>query len=66
MKREPVARRALGLILGVLDFLRTAVWSMFSNLDGPHWPLVVATLVFAPGRMINFGVAYVFMRGVLL
>ena len=44
MRREFVTGAALGLILGTIGFLRIAVWSMFSNIYGPHWMLVGATV----------------------
>jgi len=44
MRRELAAGTLLGVILGVIGFLRIAAWSMFSNIYGPHW-LLVATSV---------------------
>jgi magnesium transporter len=44
MRRELAAGTILGAILGVIGFLRIAVWSMFSNIYGPHWPLVAVTV----------------------
>ncbi|MBS0630775.1 MAG: magnesium transporter [Verrucomicrobia bacterium] len=44
MRRELAAGTMLGLILGVIGFLRIAAWSLFSNIYGPHW-LLVATSV---------------------
>src|SRR3954465_2194083 len=43
MRREILSGLALGVILGCIGFLRIAVWSMFSHLYGPHWPLVGLT-----------------------
>lgn len=34
----------LGLILGVVGFLRVAVWSVFVNVYGPHWVLIATTV----------------------
>ncbi len=45
MRREILSGLALGLILGCIGFLRIAVWSMFSHLYGPHWPLVGLTIL---------------------
>src|ERR1041384_1447419 len=39
MRREISSGLSLGLILGSIGFLRIAVWSAFSNVNGPHWPL---------------------------
>jgi magnesium transporter len=44
MRRELAAGTALGLILGVIGFLRIAIWSQFSDTYGPHWAMVAATV----------------------
>ena len=44
MRRELIAGTALGLILGVIGFLRIAIWSQFTPIYGPHWPLVGLTV----------------------
>ena len=44
MRRELAAGLLLGLILGLIGFLRIAVWSMFSHVYGPHWFLVGMTV----------------------
>lgn len=44
MRRELVAGAALGLILGVIGFLRIAIWSQFTSIYGPRWPLVGLTV----------------------
>src|SRR5262245_66065401 len=44
MRREILSGLALGGILAVIGFLRISVWSAFSNLYGPHWPLVAVTV----------------------
>src|SRR6185295_16749737 len=44
IRREFAAGLVLGLILGTIGFLRISVWSLFSNLYGPHWPLVALTV----------------------
>jgi magnesium transporter len=42
--REILAGLALGTILGVVGFLRIALWSAFSPIYGPHWVLVAMTV----------------------
>jgi len=32
------------LVLGVIGFMRIALWSVFSNIYGPHWVLVAITV----------------------
>jgi magnesium transporter len=44
MRREFAAGAALGVILGIVGFIRIAVWSAFSNIYGPHWALIGATV----------------------
>ena len=44
MRREIFAGLILGTILGTIGFLRIAIWSGFSHLYGPHWPLVGLTV----------------------
>ncbi|QYM79227.1 magnesium transporter [Horticoccus luteus] len=55
MRRELVAGVALGLILGVIGFLRIAIWSAFSGIYGPHWPLVGATVGLALVGIVLWG-----------
>src|SRR5262249_40051474 len=44
MRREVLSGLGLGVILGTIGFLRITIWSVFSNLYGPHWPLVALTV----------------------
>jgi len=44
MRREIISGLMLGLALGVIGFLRIAVWSEFSTIYGPHWVLVATTV----------------------
>jgi magnesium transporter len=44
MRREVLSGLALGGILGTIGFLRITVWSAFSDIYGPHWPLVALTI----------------------
>ena len=44
MRRELFAGLALGSILGIIGFLRIAVWSQFSTIYGQHWLLVALTV----------------------
>ncbi len=55
MRRELAAGLALGCILGVIGFLRIAVWSLFSNIYGPHWPLVALTVGIALVGIVLWG-----------
>jgi magnesium transporter len=44
MHREVLSGLGLGVILGMIGFLRISVWSAFSDLYGPHWLLVAFTV----------------------
>ncbi len=55
MRREALAGLALGTILGSIGFLRISLWSAFSNLYGPHWLLVAATVGIALLGVVLWG-----------
>jgi magnesium transporter len=42
--REIISGLALGAILATVGFMRIALWSAFSDMYGPHWMLVGATV----------------------
>ncbi|MFN9595649.1 MAG: magnesium transporter [Bacteroidota bacterium] len=44
MRRELISGLFLGLMLGVLGFMRIAAWSAFTDVYGPHW-LAIATTI---------------------
>jgi magnesium transporter len=44
MRREIISGLMLGLTLGIIGFLRIAIWSEFSTIYGPHAMLVAATV----------------------
>ena len=43
-RREVLAGLALGALLGAIGFLRIAVWSMFTDIYGPHWMMIALTV----------------------
>jgi len=55
MSREIGSGLALGVILGAIGFTRIALWSAFSNLYGPHWPLVALTVGLALVGIVLWG-----------
>jgi magnesium transporter len=55
MRRELVSGFALGCILGAIGFLRISLWSLFSNLYGPHWLLVAVTVACALVGVVLWG-----------
>ncbi|MBI2271783.1 MAG: magnesium transporter [Bacteroidetes bacterium] len=40
VQKEIKVGLALGFALGVLGFLRVAIWSSFTDIYGPHWKLI--------------------------
>ncbi|MBK5285834.1 MAG: magnesium transporter [Bacteroidia bacterium] len=55
IKRELVAGFFLGLILGIIGFLRIAAWSMYSNIYGEHWMLVAITVAISLTGVVIWG-----------
>ncbi|MEO8759739.1 MAG: magnesium transporter [Bacteroidia bacterium] len=43
-KKELAVGLTLGLLLGLVGFLRIALWSSFSTIYGPHWMLIGITV----------------------
>jgi magnesium transporter len=55
MRKEIIAGLMLGAVLGIIGFLRVAIWSQFSDIYGPHWPLVAMTVGFALVGVVLWG-----------
>jgi len=55
MRKEIVSGLMLGAVLGIIGFLRVAIWSQFSNIYGPHWMLVALTVGFALVGVVLWG-----------
>ncbi|HEU5078703.1 MAG TPA: magnesium transporter [Opitutaceae bacterium] len=55
MRREVAVGLSLGVILGVIGFLRIAAWSAFSNIYGPHWHIVGVTVGVALVGIVLWG-----------
>jgi magnesium transporter len=55
MRREILSGLMLGLVLGSIGFARIALWSMFSNMYGPHWPLIAITVAFSLVGIVMWG-----------
>ena len=39
-RRELSVGLILGSMLGIIGFMRVALWSQFVNVYGPHWPII--------------------------
>jgi magnesium transporter len=55
MRKEIISGVLLGLVLGLIGFMRVAVWAQFSNIYGPHWMLVALTVGFALIGVVLWG-----------
>jgi magnesium transporter len=55
MRREIFSGLALGSILGGIGFLRITIWSVFSDMYGPHWFLVALTVGVALVGIVLWG-----------
>ncbi len=54
-RRELCSGLALGGILGTIGFFRVSIWSLFSNIYGPHWLLVALTVGLALIGIVLWG-----------
>ena len=55
MRREIASGLMLGTLLGTIGFCRIALWSAFSPMYGPHWPLVGLTVGLALLGIVVWG-----------
>jgi len=55
MRREILSGLMLGAILGVIGFLRIALWSYFSTIYGPYWLLIAFTVGFSLIGIVLWG-----------
>ena len=55
MRRELAVGILLGLILGIIGFLRIAIWAQFTHIYGPHWMLIATTVGVALVGIVLWG-----------
>ncbi|AMR32041.1 magnesium transporter [Mucilaginibacter sp. PAMC 26640] len=55
MRREILSGLMLGIVLGVIGFIRIAAFSAFSSMYGPHWMLVGLTIGFSLVGVVLWG-----------
>lgn len=55
MRREILSGLLLGTTLGFIGFLRIAVWTLFTNIYGPHWFLIAVTVAFSLVGVVMWG-----------
>lgn len=55
MRREIISGLLLGLILGIVGFLRIYIWTTFSDVYGPNWAAVGMTVSFSLIGVVLWG-----------
>ena len=55
MKREIITGFLLGLILGVIGFIRISVWQFVSGIYGPYWLNVAVVVMFSLIGVVMWG-----------
>jgi len=55
MRKEIISGLMLGGVLGIIGFMRVAIWAQFSTIYGPHWPLVALTVGFSLVGVVLWG-----------
>lgn len=55
MKRELLSGLMLGIVLGTIGFTRIFVWTLFSDMYGPHWMLIGFTVGLALVGVVLWG-----------
>lgn len=55
MRRELISGLMLGIVLGSIGFLRIFTWTLFSDIYGPHWALIGATVGVALVGVVLWG-----------
>src|SRR6185312_1180688 len=55
MRREIISGFLLGLILGVIGFIRICAWQYAFGTYGPHWLLVAVTILFSLIGVVLWG-----------
>lgn len=54
-RRELITGGVLGLLLGMIGFLRVIIWSQFSNIYGEHWMALAFTVLFSLTGVVALG-----------
>jgi magnesium transporter len=55
VRREALSGAMLGSILGTIGFIRITLWSIFSDIYGPHWFLVAVTVALSLVAIVLWG-----------
>lgn len=54
-RRELITGGVLGLLLGMIGFLRVVIWSQFSDIYGEHWMALAFTVLFSLTGVVALG-----------
>lgn len=55
MRREILSGLALGCVLGAIGFARIGLWTIFTDIYGPHWLLVAITVALSLILIVLWG-----------
>ncbi len=67
LKRELISGLLLGTVLGIIGFVRVAVWhSIIPNVYGPHWMMIASTVGFSLVGVVLWGTLSGSMLPILL
>lgn len=66
MRKEIITGAILGLILGLLGFIRVGAWNVFTNLYGEHWLNIGLTIGFSVTGVVLWGTIMGSMMPLLL
>lgn len=55
MRREIISGLMLGVILGLIGFIRIYAWTFFTDMYGPHWFLIACTVGVALVGVVLWG-----------
>ncbi len=67
LKRELISGLLLGAVLGIIGFIRVAVWhSIIPNVYGPHWMMIASTVGFSLVGVVLWGTLSGSMLPILL
>jgi magnesium transporter len=56
MRREIYAGLTLGGLLGVLGFVKVAIWAQIGDVFGPHWPMIGLVVALSLMGVVLWGV----------
>jgi magnesium transporter len=55
LRRELLSGLMLGTVLGIIGFIRVAIWQQFTHIYGPHWEFIGCTVGFSLIGVVLWG-----------